>query len=535
MTPMRGEPPRHSAMKPQPDLEHPSAPDLPVLPPAHTCVFPDPGGVRSLAMAPGEPLLYAQTSVRAVNLWPNVVGLWPEVLGGVVFVGACLLLLVVLRVRRRPRRPGLRYCRGCNYEISPGAGAVCPECGAAFSPSRRTTLSRFLRRSPLVPGSSFQRRVAVPFLAWLVLALIYASLLAFRLPRHGRADHWLDLTSATLLKYVDSPLLTWLNPKPIWGTRVVEIDARTGTIRRVITTRSDLYASPIALSPDGRAFFLARGDRMLRAFDIRSGAAINAASIPGARFSTRSGPPVLGGSRDGSVVYIHWMDRERPSGLFDSGVSSWRWRSGRPITMVTSDEYVGAGSGPVFLLRDHPGAHASEAAPRFLSRPSEAFRLHSVLSLYEQGRPVVRRTIDSMTRSLSFVPSADGESLYEYNDDLHLRRIDLDSGLVLEDSYVGEWDGPSTLSASADGRLLFLNAGGLLVYDIRARTWIARLVVPDALGMLDDVCVSEDRRWVAARFREIPTRPSPAQVAIWDLSALDHAPPESAPRDAGGR
>ena len=146
----------------------------------------------SIAFASDKPVLYVHSHVPMVNIWPNLVALWPELLGGVLAIATVLMVIVVLRMRSRPRTAGKPYCRRCNYDLSPQVrvrsvdgrdsfewdnAARCPECGTPLAGAKPIT------------GCRFRRRAAPVVVGWLCLALAYCGLHVMRLPRGGSAQY----------------------------------------------------------------------------------------------------------------------------------------------------------------------------------------------------------------------------------------------------------------------------------------------------------------------------------------------------------
>ena len=73
---------------------------------------------------------------------------------GLAMAGAVLLAGLWRRAARRPQTAGKLYCRRCNYDLTPVAGArapgTCPECGPTA------------KRRPPASGRSALRRLAAP-------------------------------------------------------------------------------------------------------------------------------------------------------------------------------------------------------------------------------------------------------------------------------------------------------------------------------------------------------------------------------------
>ena len=71
---------------------------------------------------------------------------WPVIIGAPLFTLAIVLAVMMIRNGARLRAHTLFHkgdvCAGCNYQLSGGVGAQCPECGRVQTEEDRLLLAR---------------------------------------------------------------------------------------------------------------------------------------------------------------------------------------------------------------------------------------------------------------------------------------------------------------------------------------------------------------------------------------------------------
>lgn len=269
--------------------------------------IPDNFSIFSIAFSGDGKHLFAECTFEAVNIWSLVVFYWPEIGAGLVAVAAITSMVLLLRVRARPRRKGHHYCRRCNYEIDP-ASALCPECGSAISPrssvAGRGTLGR------LIPLVVLLCCVVLPYLAmWLC-----------RLPREGRAQEWFDWSSEGLFRWAQFHKSKWLIAKPGKHRRVVDIDVPSGRVTRTLFNPGGYWELPLTPGPDGHSLLFTDRRGRLVLIDEESGRVLRALDRPdgksGVGSKWESGwHRVAGFSDDGRAAYVSFFDEQRKSTL----------------------------------------------------------------------------------------------------------------------------------------------------------------------------------------------------------------------------
>lgn len=275
----------------EPSHTAPAAPDtaLPTLDPIRIIDLPmrsEWSGIDALAFSPSGKTLFALQPVPAVNLWAAyVVWYWPEIFAVGTTLAGLFFLFMLRRILKRPRTPGLPYCRACNYCLHQCVSPRCPECGVA------------LDTKPPLTGRHWLLRLG-PFA--LVLAIIsgtWGRLVFLQTQRVNGASEWFtipwEIDDRSLEQIMDS------GPARPAGGSVYMDDPRLLDLSRIYTvpvarhrvysfrTEYSLNISGTSLAPicDDRILLRGRGN-LARIVSAPTGANIQRTSQPA---STKSG------------------------------------------------------------------------------------------------------------------------------------------------------------------------------------------------------------------------------------------------------
>lgn len=267
-----------------------------------------PAGAAAVAVARDGSVVYVAQAVDAFSPWAWAVYRWPEVLGALVGLGVLLAVVVTWRVRRRPRRAGVMYCRRCGYElIGTPEGRPCPECGRATTARAR------------VRGRARLLRVAPAWSVALALLVGYGLLWAGGVGRENRAILWFDWSSVRLHEWI---VAAGLEPPGYASgpmvTRVLAIDPRDGSRRRLAEVQGSIYemlALPdggvvLRLSTNpGRLVAIGADGRERGRWNVPPGAVASVIDFAQPRRPSGWDKLVAVGSA-GPTVYGSWLDTE---------------------------------------------------------------------------------------------------------------------------------------------------------------------------------------------------------------------------------
>jgi hypothetical protein len=496
-----------------------SGPTPITIEPTHRLSFPDSPDIGSVAFSPDGKVMYVHLRPQAADVWAMLVYVWPEGLGAVVGIAAVITGLVVWRVRRRPQKKGVKFCRRCNYELSGlrAETSTCPECGADFA----------LRRMRL--GRSWWMRVGPVLAVFAVLACVYGwMMLVARLPRQGAANRWVDWSSTSLKRASKEPMLGWLSSFSTPTDRVEAVETETGLTLRTVYSQSASTWFPMTASPDGRHLMLANGQDLLIAVDTATGKVRTKFRAP-EQVASRGEEwyEVSGFTRDGSAAYAAFVDNSLGEACLarcdlDSGKTE-RVASFPAYKFATSGGFRWMG-GPMFPLGGQPEQFVAA------QHGTEVYLTNTyLLRRYVEGvgpLPPIDAGIDSAFTTPVVTP--DGGRLFVAAGVRGVAGFDLNTGeslgmLVLP----GARAGLRNLAIAPDGDFLCVSThpNEILVRRISTREWVASLTYSREL-IAPDLRISPDGRWLAAvAFRAAsPQGPYPHEVMVFDLRSVVKPP-----------
>ncbi len=256
-----GTPLKPAAAQPSPP-SLPAAPDsaLPTLDPARVIDLPmrsEWSGVDALAFSPSGQTLFALQPVPAINLWAAyVVWYWPEIFAGATTLAGLFFLVMLRRILKRPRTPGLPYCRACNYCLHHSVSPRCPECGVALD-----------AKSP-VRGRHWLLRIAPSVILFALIGGVWGRLVYFQTQRVNAASGWAVLPWETDDHLLDDAMNSPFGLLPGVSWQYGYDDARALMLSRIYTIpigRDRIYsfrtAEPLSIAE--RALIPISDDRIL--------------------------------------------------------------------------------------------------------------------------------------------------------------------------------------------------------------------------------------------------------------------------------
>jgi hypothetical protein len=549
------------------------------LQPIHRLPFTDLGhhGVHAIAMNPVAPTVYIHVHQQVVDPLAAALAYWPWVLSPVAAVILAFTAWRTLRILPRRQRPGVPYCRRCNYDLS-GATAErgiapretlapapvghpsheehrgaepspqpsrllkaagqseaeaqaptpsCPECGHPVTP--RSTLRGRSTRRRLVP-------LLIPVALTLGVVALGVALAAgwrpARVPRPSpSAQSLLDRLGITV------PARFLAN-----GSSIVEVDLATGTVLRSVVAAGPQFFFEFGVDPTGQSMIVGGENySAIRRISTRSGRTL-AEIDPGppqmvqgrTAYAER---PLCGFAPDGHGVYL-----QLPSTPDSTRVVRWSFDDGSITPIADLRTYAATPRGDWSRLADlipvAPGTGVGTPA-RILSRPHfmEAYptRTYKIGVHSGAGPPTLSADLGAGIDPTSQVAfSSDGSRFYLAGG--------MSSQLVAVDtadlSSLGTVPFPRTITGenvAIDplGRLVAAGGfGGLAVRDTAARAWAARLALPtDLYGA--GPAFSGDGRYVAASAQwGGGSALVHHELLIWDLADLRARLPTPAPPPA---
>src|SRR5262245_33481417 len=99
-------------------------PGLPTLEPSHTLTFGT--DVTGATLSPDGSALLLVRARHSVDVWDALTYWWPELS---IALALLALLVIGIRVSKRPNSLGEPHCRRCGYMLRNLQQARCPECG----------------------------------------------------------------------------------------------------------------------------------------------------------------------------------------------------------------------------------------------------------------------------------------------------------------------------------------------------------------------------------------------------------------------
>ena len=483
---------------------HPHAPaPLPAVPAdpppviswIHHLPFPGSDGATSIAFAPDSRSVYINIHTPTVDIWERLVWFWPELFGAALVLLTITCLLLGLRTARRPQRRGHPYCPRCNYEVTaqlaPGAtpgGPVCPECGCD------------LRRRRPRPGRSLPGRLAPLMALWLLATGAYVSLWLAGVSRLNAATAWFSWPMGAASWTQQNALFSALTGTPRQGDLITQVDLATGKTMRTVLRRTARNFTRLAISPDGDSLFIQAAHRAdLARISARTGRTLATVALPGRLAYGPDIDSVIGFSPDGRTAYIQWFDDNKAEG----GVTAWNYDTGESRILARTPGYRQVVRGREIsygrLFLPWPGG----TSPRFISWPNylEAFNTQTfVIRFHESPAAPPRELQPSPVPSAMATPALtpDGKAMFIHGGQGQtLLRVDLETGASPERLPLG-LGGGNGVDLSKDGSLLACQAdGAILVRDIAAELWVARLEHPASVYS-PMPRISPDGRWVVA-------------------------------------
>lgn len=259
--------------------------DLPTAEFGRVLRFPDQGTPESAVFSNDGSKLYVAVVSHPLELRWIVRPLVFYGSIGIGVIGLVMAFVLAMRVVRRARIVGERYCSRCNYHLRGALGEVCPECGSDVTGTGAAV------------GKS-RRRTWRACVLWLAIAIV--------VPVIGNA--WLTYGSSMAI----AAPVGWMDVVERWGWRsflshvtvrsfIMEVDVSSGAVRE-LTRRRGIIEGELLLLPDGHRACISVRSQIL-VVDLRTGATRDVRRLaPDQPWLATEG--LLGLTRDGRGVYV---------------------------------------------------------------------------------------------------------------------------------------------------------------------------------------------------------------------------------------
>lgn len=488
-----------------------------MLQPTTTVTLPGGFSVFSIVFSGDSNRLFAEVNWNEVNVWTVLVYFWPEVLGLLVGAFTILSVVVVARIIRTPRRPGVPYCRRCNYCLEALAADRCPECGTALV-GKQTVLGRTLLR-----------RLPLPASAGMLAALGYASLWVLHVGRTNALSDLVSWPSSRLYDWAkDHHLALLLQASPVHRT-IAEIDVVSGAVTRSAFEPGGCWEMPLAVTPRGHELLFTDRLGRLALIDQNTHQVLRTLMRPDGRLGCGSKwgtgwHRVAGFSPDASTVYVSfWRDDDMAASLI-----GWNLTTGESQEVLTG---LASPNNPASLL---------ESDRAFVIVPGTAGPLVAETSLFGGTTVVYGDLSDLVIRDLSrpgapiistitgsfwsgSVPhfTADGTQFFRKLWQNNWSQWDVASGSNVAHGDAGGFGGTLSDTICYDAprqRLFVAGTDRCDVLQQRGGVWevVQRLQYP--AGHLSDgrFAVSPDGRWFAVSHFSLRSAPV---IVIYDVSS----------------
>ncbi len=498
----------------------PLSPDLPTIAPSHVIQGPE-RQVLSMVLAPdGSTAWYAtSTPVASLSSLLHIASLW--IFFGYIFLSLTILLIVRLRIRRRPRTIGRLYCRRCNYDLtdSPAAQA-CSECGVHLS-----------KRRP-VRGRSRPARMIPVVLTGIVLSL---PLFWIRTPELlspkvcGVLDtYWIPVPDSLTSRWPQLQTRRLVQR----GEQIRKLNLSTGRDRTLFSL-SRTFAD-LTISPSGRKLMMQSKDGMgLALYDAPTGRTLasyqtNLSRPPGMGFTK---PLAIAFTPDERGVYFQWTGGIR---LEKFGISLWDSRNSSVTTIFSKESWLAqrnVGAPGTFTPTSMGQSPAFLYTPSFMQQLQEKQLANSLIN---SGTEMPLAPLKSVSPDCSpAVSMSEGLAFFVDETTSKVIALDLATGEPagsLPGPVLGLW---SLLAFCEERQWLAVPAvsGSIFIRDIRRKEWIAQLTLPKGSYTPNPRFSADGSKLCAVVQRNLdsgtraPGNPvSPASMThdgvVWDLSSI---------------
>lgn len=440
--------------------------------------------------------LYVHVPAESINIWSVLTYYWPEVMSCLLFLTAIVCCLAMIRITRSKRIIGAAHCRKCNYCLHELTSDRCPECNhPTFRPIKGRP--QWLR---ILPWSG----------ALIAPTLIYVFLWMANVPRIGWLNGYFELWSSDLLELATTYKINWLTNRRNLREEIVEYDARTGKLQRVIFSQPFHAVQGffrMTQTPDGSGLIIPAAEKdALILIDIESGDVHQRFVCPEIQPGTgQTRWQCLGGfNESGESAYVTILDTvEKKSKLF-----AWNWKTNQYSMLLDADAYRYFFKNNLSILASriffpipgfadtkfldvaslaeiyevnsliHKQSRPNQLLIRDKTLPSQSVTIPATISWREYQNPVVAP--DGKTIFVNDLDSTTTISRFD-NNGKELEPLRIPNGVWFDSFYQFDWGGDRLVINGESVNDFYDHI--ILIFDLRTEKWSCQhYQVPDAWG-----------------------------------------------------